>query len=288
LVHRVNDWVHTDASIMGYKILEVFLVDLYYVFTIDPSDRKLYLILRDTLKTQSIILFGIFFGGLNTGLGLFYGIWYDVIVLNISLLVLFFFVGFICGLAICGIVGVIRLVNCVCSMKNLHLDLTSDDGCGGTSTIGNMLLKFSAVSLAAGFSIAYYIYNSPWANKGWFPVTFTIYLWMLFPHMAAVAVLLVPLLKLHNVLKIYKTHHLKKLKEKRDVMRKNVLGITDRTSIDAERHCKLLTTQYYIFSDMLNELDKVRIWPYETRISFSFALTWFLTFLVPLFEIWER
>ena len=50
----------------------------------------------------------------------------------------------------------------------------------------------------------------------------------------------------------------------------------------------LFTSQYNDLSDMINELDDVSVWPYETRISFSFVLTWRLTFLVPLFEVYDR
>jgi hypothetical protein len=257
------------------------------VFHIPLSENFLLEILRKYLSNSMMIRYGFIFGTANTAFGLFYGVWYGPLYLNLSLLFQIFVVGFVCGLAICGIVGVIDLILHVSSGEKKQLDFVNIDNCGGTAIIGNSLLKFAAVSLLAGLMIAFYIYNSPWTNRDWPPVLYSIYLWMGFPHLAAITVLLIPIQKIHGMIRTKKVEREDYFIMQREEIRRKILQIADDRNRPDEKKANVYYTQNMLISEICKEVREVREWPFEKRNVSSFAISYVLSFIVPAIQIWR-
>ena len=194
--------------------LRQFTINLYPAFKIDKQNNIPRTIVENHVKDVTMLKYGFSFGFANLGLGLFYGFWYEQPVLLISLGYQIFLAGFIAGMAISGIISILKVVNYITDQKKTDMDFDCPDRCGGMTRIGNSLLKFSLVSLIAGIMIAYYIYNSPWSHQNWKAVIYFMYAWMGFPHFAALSVLLIPFLKIHEFMRNTKSQYLTVLKSK--------------------------------------------------------------------------
>ena len=101
--------------------LKGFALQLYAAFGLDESNPTPKEIIENFLTDKTMIRFGLAFGALNCSLGLFYGVWYEELVLNISLALQIFLVGFIAGLAISGIVGILRVIRYLTTSSDAHL-----------------------------------------------------------------------------------------------------------------------------------------------------------------------
>lgn len=190
--------------IFATRRLRYYFIDLYRVFNIDYTSPTYFELLRKALGKKYLLLSGSFFGLLNAVFGHTFGIWYKELLPQIIFILHYFLVGFICGVAIVGIIAVIISINSLVKEKNIILNLFSNDRCFGTSVIGNELLLYSLISLSAGLFISFYIYQSPWNNKNSGIIQFITYFWIAFPHLAAVTVLFFPVYKLHTVIRDYK------------------------------------------------------------------------------------
>ena len=172
----------------------------------DEFYSKYGLKLKRILSDRNLIHYGIAFGLLNISFGLFFGIWYSSWVLYLSLCLQIFVVGFVCGLAIAGISGILQLISTLKAESYFIVHLQDEDQCAGFSKITDLLLIFSGISLSVGILISLYIMSTPWANKENSTVQLTIYLWALFPHVAALSVLMIPVLQIKKILLKLKSH----------------------------------------------------------------------------------
>lgn len=264
--------------------LKWFTEQLYPAFGIE-DDHTPVEIISYYLSDKTMIKYGLFFGLLNSGLGLFYGIWYEHTLLFISLLYQIFFVGFIAGLAISGIIGILRVIRYLVSKEVSEVNFNCPDNCAGMVNIGNSLLKFSLVSLLAGILIAYYIFNTPWAHRDWLVVMYFMYAWMGFPHIAAISVLFVPFRNIHLILAKKKYSYLDEIKCQLDDVRRKLLSISES---DASTHLytyEVLSAKHDILISIYSDVEKVNDWPTNPKARTSYAIIYFLSLILPMIEI---
>jgi len=273
--------------IIATRRLRVFLDRIYEVFYISSENPVPEEIIRNVFSTKTMLSFGVFFGGVNSLLGIFYGIWYQEPFLIASLLIQFFVIGGVCGFAISGIYGVLKLVRYAVEYGAYSLEVTACDQCGGMSRVGSNLLEFALVSLIGGLLIAYYVYNSPWSNTDWTLVMYAIYFWMGFPHLAAIVVVSVPLLQLHKVLAAEKNRKVTAISNERRNLREELLTKLTNSNQVSEDQVLLLNTKYSILSELSNEVNAIREWPFNMNSGVSFSLTYLITLAIPLLELWQ-
>jgi hypothetical protein len=242
-------------------------------------------LLQTILSNKNLVIYGISFGFLNTAFGLAYGIWYANPFLAASILLQFFVEGFICGMAICGIVGVVKMINTFSALDKIAINYRAPDKCGGISIIGNHLLYFSITSLSVGVLISLYIYLTPWTHRTQDLVKFSIYAWMAFPHFAAISVLLIPMLKLH--------HMLEKLKHGQDLLLlKSCAGL--RSSLDKLlnpsapkefQQFSLGVMHYTHLTDMHAKVNSLCTWPFDSRSGLIYVAGFLVSALVPISQL---
>ena len=295
-VYRINifsDFSWMLSGMTAYVLILVifatkqsrkFVIDLYDVFSIDVSNNTYRNQLRKTLKNSQLITYGIGFGITNTCLGVFFGIWYDDLMMKLSISVQFFVVGFVNGFAICGIIGVVKLIGQVSKEEDLRLSIMEADKCGGTSRLGNVLVQFSFITLSAGILISLYIYNSSWVNKGWLSVKTFIYIWMVFPHLAASTVLLMPGLGLHNILKEFKSRQGQIFRIKSRTLEKEMLELLNNYDLQSMQKFNQLTVQSDQISYINSQLHSMRVWPLNINFGLGYAMTYFASTVIPIIQ----
>lgn len=266
--------------------LRQFTDNLYCAFGLPVDDTSPQDIVTRHLSNRTMLEYGVFFGLANTGLGLFYGIWYSQVGLVISLIYQIFLVGFIAGLAISGIVAILKAVSYLARQRTLRLNLGDPDKCGGTVQTGNSLLKFSLVSLLAGIFISFYIYKTPWAHRDWQFVTYFIYGWMGFPHFAALTVLSVPFSSVHNILLKAKYQELNRIGSQIDALRSQVHAIPVDQANDA--HLNLFKARHEMLKNAYTETEAMIIWPTNMRAGVAYSVIYIASFLLPVFELYQK
>lgn len=268
--------------------LRQFTQNLYCAFGLSADDTTPQDIVANHLGNKTMLGYGIAFGLANTGLGLFYGVWYHEVGLYISLLYQIFLVGFIAGLAISGIVAILKVVRYVSRLRDPRLNILDPDKCGGTVQTGNSLLKFSLVSLLAGILIAYYIYKTPWANRDWQVVTYFMYAWMGFPHFAALMVLSVPFSNVHNILNRAKYLELTRIGNQISHVRAQILALSDSQAQAEAAKLTLLKTQHEMLKNSYSEVEATIIWPTNLRAGVAYSFIYIASFLLPVFELYQK
>lgn len=242
-------------------------------------------LLKALLSKKNLLFYGIFFGFLNTTFGVAYGIWYTNPFLVASIMLQFFVEGFICGMAVCGIVGVVKMINTFSAQDKIAINYRAPDKCGGISIIGNNLLHFSITSLSVGVLISLYIYLSPWTHRTQDLVKFSIYAWMAFPHFAAISVLLIPMLKLH--------HMLEKLKSSQDLLllkscvslRSNLDKLLNPSDPKDFQQFSLGVMHYTHLTDMHAKVNSLCTWPFDSRSGFIYIAGFLVSALVPISQL---
>jgi len=267
--------------------LKSFALQLYPAFGIDVGDQKPLEIIRHHLSDKTMLKFGLLFGSLNVSLGSFYGVWYKEIILNISLIYQIFLVGFIAGLAISGIVSILKAIRYLKSSDVTDIHLNCPDNCGGMVRIGNSLLKFSLVSLIAGILIAYYIYNTPWSNQDWTVVRYFMYAWMGFPHVAAITVLFIPFYDIHLMLTEKKNKTMVRLYEQLEQIRQKLLSSSAQDVEPDVGRFDVLSTKHDILRSMYEEVENVNDWPTNPRARTSYAFIYISSLVLPIIEIYQ-
>jgi hypothetical protein len=116
--------------------------------------------LTRTLSNRNFVLVGSFFGLLNCTVGYSFGPPYSGNLEMATILIGFFLVGFISGMAVLGIYGVFVTISRFSEATALSFDFTAPDNCGGTLFVGDTLVAFSSATLIVGVMISIYIVNT--------------------------------------------------------------------------------------------------------------------------------
>ncbi len=237
---------------------EYILVPITYLF----SDRW-------------FIICGVIFGIVNCCLGLAFGlpdykggacglpdnVWFA----DSALLFGFFLAGFVNGLAVFGILIVLKSMKGFSNKIESFIDFTFPDRCGGTAFLGTALTVFSSVTLIAGVMISVYILNIPWENrdKDWVIVLES--LWIALPYVMAFVVLMIPALRINKILRSYKIRSEGALQEKLVTLQNEI----ENPEIDpATRKEKQDIYSYY--SERRKNLYNMRTWPFSASANAKF------------------
>jgi len=223
---------------------------------------------KDDLPDRNFVVAGIVFGLVNCMFGLLFGLpavgWSAV-----TLLVGFFVAGFICGMAVFGIVATSVLVGRSASDARRFFDFTAPDGCGGTSFVGGALTVFGSVTLLVGVMISLYILRVDWAHSGTWLVDVPKIAWIVFPYLMSLFVVIAPAASINSELRQYKSHEELKLRGRADTLVKAIEG----ESL-SETDTKSLRESYELLRTVRQDLHKMRTWPlsWETKSKYVSGL----------------
>lgn len=231
------------------------------------------------LSDRKFFIAGLVFGSLNSLMGVVFGLpgVYDTLPAKAFILTGYFVAGFVCGLALWGIIGVIRCISAMADDNDSFFDYTSHDKCGGTQFIGWALLVFSAVTLIVGVLITVYISLTDWQRKGSMIVEVLYAGWIVLPYIASVFVLIVPAISINRSLVRYQIE-----KDRRFIESiKSIFDELESKGITSERKSELYA-DYEFQTNMRKELHEMRTWPFSVGANstyfFSMASSCFATY----------
>jgi len=254
--------------------------------------------IRQYLSDKKFLSAGLLFAVLNCGVGYLLKIPErgpgDTFYLG------FFLAGFVCGMAVCGIRGVVVTLTRYLNQGQPKVDYTNPDGCGGFLFLGEALIKFSAVTLVVGVLISLYTLtatvSSPKRSEAVYSdsageavssdkpshtgpsdkppevpsdnlIRVIMWLWIAFPFLLSLTILLAPASRANQALmnhKIQKEVELALLLDKaRDSLQK---AGTDTERQEQLRH----EIEYY--AKLRDQLHRMRSWPLNPQTNIKFII----------------
>lgn len=292
-VDLLADWTWFLCLIIGVVMLlliwatpqfRIFANSLGQALSI-PKARSLRVRVGRCLADRRMFAFAAAFGLINLAMGLAYGIWHRHPAAIGALCVLYLLAGGVCGLAVNGIVAILAMVRRACRVGPRPLSLLHPDGCAGTAILGRHLLFFSGISLIAGVLIGLYIVKAPWAHSHWPLVQWARYFWIGFPHLAALSLLLLPLVSLHRLLRDTKAHtELLLLARMQDIQHE--MGRLQNASTSAAlQHYLLGAAVWQHLSQFAASARNLREWPFDRESSLRYALSFIISGIPPSIEL---
>jgi len=239
-------------------------------FLCQEKKDKLILLISIHLSDKRFIFSGLVFGILNSLMGEWFGLpkIYDSILDESILLAGYFVTGFVCGMALNGIVGVTKCITNIADVKSTIFDYTSHDKCGGTQFIGWALLVFSSVTLVVGVLITVYISFTEWQHKDYIVVNMLYVCWVTLPYVASVFVLIVPAISINRSLTNYKMEKDREFTESI----KLIFDELESNNVTPERKSELYA-DYEFQTNMRKELYQMRTWPFSVGINTTYFLS---------------
>lgn len=219
-----------------------------------PSKNSYVEPVRFWLSDGNFISAGIIFGTLNCLMGYFFGIRYHTLPSKLTIFLGFFIVGFVSGMAAYGLSGVLGLAGGI-AKANPPLDYRDIDRCGGTSFLGQALIKFSVLNLVMGVMISIYIVSAPWTHRNQAPVRILMWAWIAFPFIVSSAHLIGPGGVIHNLLRRYK-------KDTQNKLATELKKIKRKIAASSENNKELREDLEYNLK-LQRELYKMRTWPFS-------------------------
>ncbi len=184
----------------------------------------------------------------------------------------FFLAGFVCGMAMCGIRGVVITLNDYIDHQP-KVEYTNPDGCGGLLFFGEALVKFSAVTLIVGLLIALYILEVEWASRELPlqpPATLLramMWLWIAFPFLLSLTILLAPASRANQALMNHKIQKEVELALALDKARADL----HQAKTDSEKREKIRHDIEY-YAALRAQLHRMRVWPFDTQTNIKFVV----------------
>jgi hypothetical protein len=259
---RVTDWSWFLALLIGVAMLCLY----YATYTLgnlcaefdratlaETQDYRCTLV--DTLSDSKFVLAGVFFGSLNCGVGLWLGLPYAESAAQLTILIGYFLAGFVGGLAVWGIYGVIKVVNAFSNKAATSFDFTSPDRCGGTGFVGDSLIVFSSVFLIVGVMISIYMLKT-WATADWGPANLVKTFWIIFPYACSLLALFGPAIPIARELRQYKIEQEIILQSQLNKIRTGLEASTDATTR------KDLRDHHDFLQNRRKDLHAMRTWPF--------------------------
>ena len=261
--------------------LKEFVINLVELtdITMEEYEQKYHALLVEISK--SLPKCGIFFAIINPFIGIIYGHWYSNLYMSISLFIQHSVIGFTCGIALGGIIAVVKLVQKVGAKEKLKLDYYAPDKCAGTLIIGKVLFYFAIYTLIMGIFIAAYINISPWTHRHLnLYVDFTFYLWTALPFVASIAVFVLPVFRLHQILLDFKKNEQVKVRKMLHHINEKILLLNPDTK-DFNNKLQSLKTHYDQIEKIDNLLENLNTWPYNSQ----YKVTYTISLLAPILPI---
>lgn len=228
-----------------------------------PSE--LQILVSRKLHNRNFILSGIFFAFANLGLGYYFGVEQHSLLNQQAIYILylsFWLAGFVCGMAIAGIYGVIAIFRQITPNLKHKIDFCEPDGCGGTSYLGSGLLIFGAVTLCLGVLISLFLSGFNWSDKQDKWIFLLLHCWALFPYLMTFIVVALPAILINTELLDYKKHTRKTLLQEIH-NRQRTLNSTDNETIRKQIELEIKTQR-----EQLAELYKMSSTPFGQKTLF--------------------
>lgn len=224
-------------------------------------DKAYFNKVRHYLSDKMFILFGLLFAVLNCGVGWSLCIPYEDQWAIATTYLGFFISGFVCGMAVCGIRGVVITLDEYLSHEP-KVEYTNPDGCGGFLFFGDALIVFAGVTLVVGLLISLYILEFLWCpiEQSFAMPRVVMWLWIALPFMLSLTILLTPASRANRSLmnhKIQKEVELALAFEKA----REALG---QAGMDANRREELRQEIDY-YGKLRTQLHNMRSWPFNTQ-----------------------
>lgn len=231
-------------------------------------DRAYFHKVRYYLSNKMFIRFGIIFAVANCGVGL--ALMEDNEgPLEIATTFLgYFLAGFVCGMAVCGIIGVVVTLTEYLDHEP-KVDYTNPDRCGGFLFFGDALIKFAGVTLLVGVLISVYILKALWDPEDLpSPLAQAImWLWIALPFSLSMLILLAPSSRANRALMNHRIEQEVKLGLAFDKSRDALL----QAGVAADRREELRHEIDY-YGDLRTQLHQMRVWPFNTQSNIKFIL----------------
>jgi len=188
----------------------------------EPAGSEIYRkTIGGVLRDRNFVAAGILFGVVNTWMGRQFGVPQDLANRAIEFGG-FFVVGFVCGMAVLGILGVAATVHSFTTSGKVRFDYTEPDHCGGMGFLGDALLKFGAVTLIEGVLIWLYLRHTRWDYLNAAPVAALGMFWAAFPFLLSLIVWLLPAQFVGRALEDYKVREEGLLQSRLSELRKRI------------------------------------------------------------------
>ncbi len=254
----------------------------------DVTEKDILEPISDYLTDRWFIISGVGFGVFTCLLGFVFGlpeykrfpcgccgipdnIWFA----NFTIYYGFFFAGFVNGLAVFGIMVVLRSFKIFSDKIDSSIDFTFPDRCGGTAFLGTALMVYSSVTLISGVMISVYTFNTQWKNleTQWefldIPLKHLVVvsesLWIALPYVMGLVVLMIPALRINKILRSYKTRSEGELQEKLVTLQVEIEDSEKDSTIRKEKQ-----DIYNYHSERRKNLYNMRTWPFSASANAKF------------------
>jgi hypothetical protein len=186
----------------------------------------------------------------------------------VTILIGYFIAGFVGGMAVWGIYGVIKVVNAFSDEAAASFDFTSPDRCGGAGFVGDSLIVFSSVFLIVGVMISIYMLKT-WADADM--VLFLVKaFWIVFPYACSLLALFGPAIPIARELRQYKIEQEIILQSQLNKVRTGLEASADATTR------KDLRDHHDFLQNRRKDLHAMRTWPFGLGANLKY-LTVFAT-----------
>lgn len=274
---HVTDWSWFLALLIGVAMLCLYYATYTLRNLCAEFDNRATLAERpdyrcalvDTLSDSKFVMAGAFFGLLNCGVGLWLGLPYPESAARVTILIGYFIAGFVGGMAVWGIYGVIKVVNAFSDKAAASFDFTSPDRCGGTGFVGDSLIVFSSVFLIVGVMISIYMLKT-WAGADMMLLNLVKAFWIVFPYACSLLALFGPAIPIARELRQYKINQETVLQSRLNKVRTEL-----EASLDATAR-KDLRDHHDFLQNRRKDLHAMRTWPFGLGANLKY-LTVFAT-----------
>jgi len=291
----VQEKVFKDWSWLLCLLIVTAMACLYYAThtlqSIFPSmdllneggDSNVYLKpLKKQLSDRRLLGAGIFFGVVNCIVAFVLGPPYTEAFPKITIYIGYFLAGFVCGMAVWCIRGVVITLNRYLNKGELRLDYSHPDECGGMLFLGDALIKFSTVTLIVGVLITAYILWGDWENLKFGAdeaqktyIRASMWLWICFPFLASVTILFSPATIANHLLMRHKVEMQVELKLEYEKAKSTL----EKQTQDASRQEQLLN-EYEFYLKRRASLHAMKNWPFNTATNVKFVILFISNALV--------
>ena len=249
--------------------------------------------LKDLLSDQHFLVTAVLFGGASTATARWMSLDVDSPVQALTIGFGHFVAGAACGVAVWGVIGIVRTINAYVRHDHPRFDFTAPDGCGGMLFLGRAVTTFAIITLVGGVLVSSYILlaesalhsNSlasqvianaalPGDSDGHSEIHLAtrleaamLWVWVVAPYVLATMVLLVPTFEIHNGLHAYKVREDHKVDA--ELAQLDSAFNLEAGGADA---LKSLRIQHTRASDQRKMLYDMSTWPFSVNTHLKFAL----------------
>ena len=131
----------------------------------------------------------------------------------------YFLVGFLCGLASLGFIGIVLAIRVYVREDQPRFDVTAPDGCGGMLFLGRAITYIGILTLIGGVLISSYTllteaaFGTSVRDTPWGPQAILLWTWVALAYALSVLVLLAPAIEIHRGLHAYKVDEDRRIEE---------------------------------------------------------------------------